>query len=121
MRRKEEPMKSLIGAAVLALALAGLGEVAVAQTGDSLSLTPQQRATIYQTVSRERDKVRTPPPVNMKVWVGAQLPASTELYILPDDIGAAVPETKFYRYTIVQNQVVIVDPTTMKVVDIIRQ
>ena len=114
-------MKSLLGSALLGLALAGFADVASAQTDDSLSLTPQQRSTIYQTVSREKDKVRTPPPVNMKVWVGAQLPASTELYILPNAIGAEVPATKFYRYTIVQNQVVIVDPTTMKVVDIIRQ
>jgi uncharacterized protein DUF1236 len=49
------------------------------------------------------------------------LPTSIELYPLPDDVSAALPATKDYRYTVVQNQVVIVDPATMKVVDVIRQ
>jgi hypothetical protein len=114
-------MKSLLASALLVLALDGAGEVVSAQTSDTLSLTPSQRAAIYQKVSREKDKVRTPPPANIQVSIGAQLPASLELYVLPDDVGAEVPATKFYRYTVVQNQVVIVDPTTMKVVDIIRQ
>jgi hypothetical protein len=41
--------------------------------------------------------------------------------VLPDDISAEVPAIKFYQYTIVQDQVVIVDPTKMTVVDLIRQ
>jgi hypothetical protein len=31
-----------------------------------------------------------------------------------------VPSAKFYRYTIAQNRVIIVDPTNLKVVDVIR-
>jgi hypothetical protein len=119
---REDLMKSLLASALLVLALDGASEIASAQTGqtgDTLSLTPPQRTAIYQKVSREKEKVRT--PANIQVSVGVQLPASLELYVLPDDVGAEVPATKFYRYTIVQNQVVIVDPTTMKVVDIIRQ
>jgi hypothetical protein len=44
----------------------------------------------------------------------------TELYGLPDAIAADAPSAKFYRYTIAQNQVVIVDPTNMRVIDVIR-
>ena len=64
---------------------------------------------------------RTPPPANLHVAVGGDLPASMELYDLPPNIAADIPATKLYKYTLVQNQVVIVDPTKMKVVDIIRQ
>ena len=113
-----------VSAAIILLAATGF---VAAQTdgttssSGSLELTPRQRAEIYQTVAKEKDKVRTPPPVNLRVSVGAQLPPSIELYTLPDDVGAAVPATKIYRYTIVQNEVVIVDPTTMKVIDVISQ
>jgi hypothetical protein len=120
-------MKSNLRRVMMAIVLLGAAGFAAAQTGGPpnspgpLALTERQRAEIYQTVAKEKDKVRTPPPVNMRVSIGAELPASMELYVLPDDVGAAVPATKVYRYTVVHNQVVIVDPTTMKVVDLISQ
>jgi len=67
-----------------------------------------------------KNKLRTPPPPNLPVSVGAQIPPVTELYALPESVTAEVPSAKFYRYTIAQNQVVIVDPTNLKVVDVIR-
>ena len=39
-----------------------------------------------------------------------------ELYVLPDDILAQNPTTKFYKYTMVQDRVVLVDPTNMRIV-----
>jgi hypothetical protein len=38
---------------------------------------------------------------------------------LPDAALAAVPDAKIVKYTTVQNQIVLVDPTTMRVVDVI--
>ena len=110
-----------VGALVLFLAAVA---AAVAQTGGttelstSLRLTPQQRTEIYAAVGQ--NKLRTPPPPDLPVAVGAQIPPVTELYALPESVTAEVPSAKFYRYTIVQNQVVIVDPTNLKVVDVIR-
>ena len=57
---------------------------------------------------------------DIPVTVGAQIPPVTELYALPDSVTTGVPSAKFYRYTIAQSQVIIVDPTNMKVVDVIR-
>ena len=120
-------MTSHVGSAALVVALVAGAGLAMAQTSGTtapsagLELTPQQRTAIYQIVSREKGKVRTPPPVTLRVSVGAELPASLELYTLPDDVGAEVPATKLYKYTVVQDQVVIVDPTTMKVIDVIHQ
>jgi len=51
--------------------------------------------------------------------VGRPVPSSIELYVLPSD--ARSPELRGLKYTMVQNQVVLIDPTTMRVVDIIRQ
>ena len=47
---------------------------------------------------------------------GAHGPA---LYTLPDDILANNPETKLYKFTKVDDQIVLVDPTKMRVIAVI--
>jgi hypothetical protein len=42
-----------------------------------------------------------------------------ELYALPDDAIASVPAAKIYKYTMVENKVVVVDPTKMRIIDVI--
>ena len=85
----------------------------------SLQLSAAQKTSIFQSVTKE--KVKSPPPANLQVSVGAQIPASIELYPLPANIVADVPAAKAYKYTVSQNQVVLVDPTNMKVVEVIKQ
>ena len=117
-------MKPSLTTGALVLILAAGIAAATAQTSGvtepsmALQLTPQQRTEIYQAVGN--NKLRTPPPPDLPVTVGAQIPPVTELYALPESVTAEVPSAKFYRYTIAQNRVVIVDPTNLKVVDVIR-
>lgn len=85
----------------------------------SLQLSAKQKTAIFQSVTKE--KVKSPPPANLQVSVGAQVPASIELYPLPANVVSEVPAAKSYKYTVAQNQVVIVDPTSMKIVDVIKQ
>ena len=49
----------------------------------------------------------------------ADVPPMIELYTLPDDATASVPAAKLYKYTMVENKVVLVDPTKMRVIDVI--
>lgn len=88
---------------------------------EPMALTQQQRSSIFRMVITQRDKVKTPPPAGMYVAIGAEVPASLELYTLPDQILSEVPATKQYKYTLWHDQVVLVDPINMKVVEIIRQ
>jgi Protein of unknown function (DUF1236) len=81
-----------------------------------LELTPAQRSAIYQAVSKDKSKVA---PSRFPAVVGTEVPPMIELYMLPDDILAANPVTKLYKYTMVQDQVVIVDPTNMRAVAVI--
>ena len=117
-------MKPKQTARVLVLMVAMGLAPATAQTGGItepspvLQLNAQQRAEIYEAVGKS--KLRTPPPPDIPVTVGAQIPPVTELYALPDSVTAEVPSAKFYRYTVAQNRVIIVDPTNLKVVDVIR-
>jgi hypothetical protein len=110
------------GAFVLMLAAgitAATAQGTITEPSTALHLTAQQRTEIYQAVAK--NKLRTPPPANTPVTVGAQIPPVTELYALPESVTADVPSAKFYRYTVAENRVLIVDPTTLKVIDVINQ
>jgi hypothetical protein len=84
--------------------------------GPKLDLTAAQRSAIYAAVSKDRSKVA---PQRFPPVVGAEVPPMIELYALPDSAAAANPAVKFYQYTMVQNQVVLVDPIKMRVIDVI--
>ncbi|WP_146604363.1 DUF1236 domain-containing protein [Rhodoplanes roseus] len=82
-------------------------------------LTEEQKVAITQAVKQTNRKVTVPPGV--QAHVGAELPASMELYMLPDLALADIPEAKPYRYTVVENRVVLVDPTNMRVVEVMAK
>jgi Protein of unknown function (DUF1236) len=82
----------------------------------TLELTPAQRSAIYQEVHKDTSKVA---PSRFATHVGADVPPTIELYPLPDDIQANSPETKLYEFTGVDDEVVLVDPTKMRVIAVI--
>jgi hypothetical protein len=67
-------------------------------------------------VSRDKSKVA---PKDFSAVIGADVPPMIELYALPDEAVAGVPAAKLYKYTMVEGKVVLVDPTKMRVVDVI--
>jgi Protein of unknown function (DUF1236) len=81
-----------------------------------LELTPAQRSAIYQEVHKDNSKVA---PSRFATHVGADVPPMIELYPLPDDILDNNPDAKLYKFTRVDDQVVLVDPTKMRVVAVI--
>lgn len=85
----------------------------------ALQLSASQKTAIFKSVTKE--KVKSPPPANLSLSVGAQVPASVELYALPANVVSTVPATKEFKYTVARNQVVLVDPASMKIVEIIKQ
>ena len=110
----------LHGAIVVALAF-GVGEAA-AQVGQPVQSQPPiqldaaQKAAIVTAV---RDTRNPPPGTRFSTSIGAQVPPSIDLYVLPIAALSQAPEVRNLRYTTVQNQIVLVDPTTMRVVDVI--
>ena len=81
-----------------------------------LILSPAQRQAIYEEVSKDKSKVA---PKDFSPVIGGDVPPMIELYALPDDAVASVPAAKIYKYTMVENKVVVVDPTKMRVIDVI--
>jgi hypothetical protein len=82
-------------------------------------LTETQRSAIAAAV--KRDNKAAEPSISFVPSVGAPVPPAIELYILPDTILAEVPAARAVKYTVMKNQLLLVDPTTMRVVDIIVQ
>lgn len=116
-------MKSILRVSTAAIALLAAVPVASAQTvvverpAGYVELSPAQRTVIYRNVIRERP-VAVAPQVELRV--GAPVPAAVELQTFPDDVYVEVPTLRRYRYFHVHNQVVLVDPTTSEIVEIIR-
>jgi hypothetical protein len=86
------------------------------QVGPKLELTAAQRSVIYQAVHHDKSSVA---PNRFATSVGADVPPMIELYALPDQVLADNPVTKLYKFTRVDDQVVLVDPTRMRVVAVI--
>src|SRR5579862_9160524 len=110
-----------IAVASFALALIAGAQNIRAQNADAgaaqkLELTAAQRSAIYAAVSKDRSKTS---PQRFPAVIGADVPPMINLYALPDDVVAGIPAAKLYECTMVEGKVVLVDPTSMRVVDTI--
>jgi hypothetical protein len=77
-----------------------------------LVLTPVQRRTIYRTIVRDRATVAT---TGSAVEIGARIPAETRLYEVPQTLAVEVPAIQRYRYMVINDRVLLVDPATSTV------
>jgi hypothetical protein len=118
-------MKNALRYATVAIALLASVGVASGQAGlprtssSQMKLTPAQRIAILEAVLQ--DGGRTAAPTGFQPSVGGPVPPSVSLRALPSGATAQSPDLYGKKYTMVQNQVVLVDPETMRVLDILRQ
>ena len=114
-------------AAIVAALLAGAGSASaqttvitrepvesrtVVTTGP-LQLSPVQRQTIYRTIVRERVAPAQP---TVEYRVGARVPERVQLYSVPQAVAIEVPAIRAYKYMVVNDRVVLIDPATSEVV-----
>ncbi len=100
----------MTGMAAAAVVLGG--GLAMAQA--VLEIEPEQRTRIKEYVVQEHIR---PAPLHERVTVGATLPADVELATVPETWG---PSLRRYRYIYWDNHVVLVEPSSRKVVEIIE-
>ena len=84
-----------------------------------LELSDTQREAIYQSISNRRSKKDTA-PVGFRAAVGAHVPDAIALEMLPKAVAELVPKIADYEYAFVANQVLIVDPRSRTVVEVIH-
>jgi Protein of unknown function (DUF1236) len=80
----------------------------------SLTIAPEKR-----TVIKQRFTGAPVTTVKEKVTVGATVPADVELMAVPDTVVTELPTVKSYRYFRYNDDVVLVDPSSRRVVQII--
>jgi hypothetical protein len=103
--------KALIAGVAAAAVLAG-GQ-AIAQT-TTIEISPDQRTKIKEYVVKERVK---PVTVKERLTVGATVPQDVELVAVPETWG--VPATRNYRYFYSDNRVVLVEPSSRRVIQVV--
>ncbi len=82
-------------------------------TTEPLELTPVQRHTVYRTIVRERVSPVRP---TVEYRVGTRVPDNVQLYSVPQEVAVEVPSIRQYKYMVVNDRVVLIDPATSEVV-----
>jgi Protein of unknown function (DUF1236) len=104
-------METAMKPIVLVLALLSTCASAAAQ----IVITPQQERAIYEILIKER--VWPSPPPGVTLLIGAEIPREVELFEVPTSIDIA--PVRRYRYTVVNDRVLLVDAGTRQIMWII--
>jgi hypothetical protein len=105
---------------LIATLAAGLtaGTCAFAQdTVETFTVAPDHQTVIREFVTKEQMK---PVIVHDKLAVGTILPEDVQISPVPQKLYVQVPEVKDYDYFYSGNHVILVDPKTRRVVDVIE-
>ena len=129
--RRFRPVRAIAGLGLILALTVGAGAGASAQTAGSdeavnpngavagkLTLTAAQKSAIYNAVLQQRVRIRG---ANIAATIGAPVPASAELRDLPGQGTDSDDSTPLLKYAMVENNVVVVDPFSMRVVEVIRE
>ena len=97
----------------------GGGEVRQgSQTNVTINVTTEQKTRVRSVFSTRRSQAVVA-NINITPRVGVVVPRTVTLVAIPEDVVVIVPDYRRYRYFIYNDQVVIVDPDTFMIVDVI--
>jgi len=83
-----------------------------------VQLSEQQRTNVHADLMKETN-VNRAGSVNFSINVGTRVPRTVRLVALPATIISLVPQYRDYQYFVVDDEVCIVDPQTLEIVDVI--
>jgi hypothetical protein len=88
-----------------------------AGAGAGPKLSGEQRTKVQSSFRGHKDK--SVKNLNVSISVGTAIPRSVTLYAVPEDVVVIVPEYRRYKYFVYEEEVVIVDPDTYEIVEVI--
>jgi Protein of unknown function (DUF1236) len=88
-----------------------------ARPAPQIALSLAQKRAIYRAIARQRLRTSTG---EIPLTVGAAVPRSALLLSLPDEVGRDDSPVQYLKYATVDDNVVLVDSISMRVIDIIR-
>ncbi|MDQ8700204.1 DUF1236 domain-containing protein [Hyphomicrobium sp. LHD-15] len=89
------------------------------QPGGSVTQLSSEQRTQVQSSFRSHKSDATVKDIDVRINVGVVVPRTVVLYAVPADVVVIVPSYRSYKYFIVDDQVVIVDPVTYAIIDVI--
>jgi hypothetical protein len=89
-----------------------------ASSGKSVQLNDNQRTQIKNIVVKDTNVARVD-HVDFSVNIGVAVPRSVHVAVLPTDVVEIVPEYRGFNYVIVGEQLLIIDPNTMLIVEVL--
>jgi Protein of unknown function (DUF1236) len=81
----------------------------------SANITVNQRTEIRQTIVKSKNAPRVN-NVNFNISVGTVVPRSVRVAVLPPRVVTIYPQWRGYRYFIVGDEIIIVEPNTLRIV-----
>jgi hypothetical protein len=87
------------------------------QAGAGAKLSTEQRTKITTVIKSQN--VRPVTNVNFSISVGARVPRNVGFHPLPAEIVTIYPEWRGYEFFLVNNQIIVVNPRTLEIVDVI--
>ena len=84
-----------------------------------VTLTPQQRTQITRSFTSVN--VRPVTGIDVSIAVGTVIPDTIELHEVPVEVVKVAPDYRGYRYFVVGNQIVIVEPKARRIVAVIER
>lgn len=92
------------------------------QPAEGEQAEPEKRR-IADTVRErvERNEIRPVDNLGVSVSVGAELPSRVQLQPIPSEIASIRPQYRDYRYTVSEREIVIVDPRSRRIVEVIER
>jgi len=87
------------------------------QAGAGAKLSTEQRTKITSVIKSQN--VRPATNVNFSISVGTHVPRNVGFHPLPAEIITIYPEWRGYEFFLVNNQIVVVNPRTLEIVDVI--
>ena len=86
--------------------------------GAAPTVTPEQRTRIRETIIRSGNAPRVT-NVNFALSVGTVVPRTVTVLVLPTTVVEIYPAWRGYKYFLVGDQIIIVEPDTLRIVMII--
>jgi hypothetical protein len=87
------------------------------QAGAGAKLSTEQRTKISSVIREQR--VQPVTNVNFSISVGTRVPRTVSFHALPREVVTIYPQWRGYEYFLVNNQIIVVNPRTLEIVDVI--
>ena len=88
------------------------------QAGAGAKISTEQRTQITSVIRQQN--VAPVTNVNFSVSVGTRVPRDVHFHVLPQEVVTIYPQWRGYKFIRVKEEIVIVDPNTYEIVEIIR-